>query len=277
MTDRPTIYLAGKVGGRKWDLAAALEDQARFVASDEPNNRGVPVHVQTWAGHGFDKRVGVDANRAAVSERTILPLAQCSAVLGYLDRPDCFGSIAELAYAAGQGRSVRAIVQLPPRPEHDCPDPSEWASRCDVCTAWHFACSLMHDAYWFVTSLPAVLVDVVDSFDAAVAAVRNWLSPESPMEAALQRALEAHGVRPVLQYRVGTYRLDFAFPEKRVGVEVDGHAYHSTKIQRARDAQRDRFLAGLGWAVLRFTGTEVYQNPTACAKEIASILASRRG
>jgi very-short-patch-repair endonuclease len=70
------------------------------------------------------------------------------------------------------------------------------------------------------------------------------------------------------QHKVGKYSLDFAIPDKMIAIELDGHEYHKTKYQRTHDAQRDRWLYGQGWHVLRFTGTEIYKNLDKCISEI---------
>jgi very-short-patch-repair endonuclease len=78
------------------------------------------------------------------------------------------------------------------------------------------------------------------------------------------------------QHPVGKYRLDFAIPDKRVAIELDGHEYHKTKYQRTNDAKRDRWLYGQGWHVLRFTGTEIYQDLDRCIDEICALVGVER-
>jgi very-short-patch-repair endonuclease len=52
------------------------------------------------------------------------------------------------------------------------------------------------------------------------------------------------------QYRVGRYRLDFAFPDVKMGLEVDGW-HHRSPEGAARDAERDSWLRSQGWLILR--------------------------
>lgn len=78
------------------------------------------------------------------------------------------------------------------------------------------------------------------------------------------------------QHPVGKYRLDFAIPDKRVAIELDGHEYHKTKSQRTHDAKRDRWLYGRGWHVLRFTGTEIHQDLDRCIDEICALVGVER-
>lgn len=52
------------------------------------------------------------------------------------------------------------------------------------------------------------------------------------------------------QYRVGRYRLDFAFPALQIAIEIDGW-HHRSPEGAARDAERDSWLRSQGWIVLR--------------------------
>lgn len=78
------------------------------------------------------------------------------------------------------------------------------------------------------------------------------------------------------QYKIGKYRVDFALPDKKIAIELDGHDYHKTKFQRTHDAQRDRWLYGEGWHVLRFTGSEIYKDIDGCIDEICNLCGVER-
>lgn len=54
------------------------------------------------------------------------------------------------------------------------------------------------------------------------------------------------------QYRYGVYSVDFAFPEQRVAIEIDGWAFHRTAERAAGDARKQNRLTLAGWRVLRF-------------------------
>jgi very-short-patch-repair endonuclease len=71
------------------------------------------------------------------------------------------------------------------------------------------------------------------------------------------------------------YRVDFLFKDARLIVELDGHAYHSTKEQLENDAIRQRYLSRAGYTVIRFTGREINRNPTACVTEVRQIYKER--
>lgn len=81
------------------------------------------------------------------------------------------------------------------------------------------------------------------------------------------------------QAKVGDFRVDFLWTltegekTERLVIECDGHDFHErTKDQAERDKSRDRDLAALGYRVLRFTGSEIWRNPTACSEEVCSHL-----
>jgi very-short-patch-repair endonuclease len=68
------------------------------------------------------------------------------------------------------------------------------------------------------------------------------------------------------------YRIDVAFPDLQIAVELDGHEFHASKEARKRDASRDRDLMRRGWSVVRFTGSEIFNNVHECAHELVEIL-----
>ena len=53
------------------------------------------------------------------------------------------------------------------------------------------------------------------------------------------------------------YSIDFAIPDIKIAIEVDGEVFHSTKKQIASDTDRDEKLAKHGWTILRFNDTEI--------------------
>jgi REase_MTES_1575 len=81
----------------------------------------------------------------------------------------------------------------------------------------------------------------------------------------------------VAQHRVGRYRLDFAYPEAMVGVEIDGREFHSTPEQKAADKVRQDRLESGGWKILRFTGSEVYRDAPECAIQFIRVICEQLG
>ena len=90
---------------------------------------------------------------------------------------------------------------------------------------------------------------------------------ESPMESEARLVMLDGGLPPpVLQYEVTdrrgrTWRLDFAWPQRRVGAEYDGVDWHSGPEAFRRDRERSAALQELGWSIVPVIATDVRQRP----------------
>lgn len=86
-----------------------------------------------------------------------------------------------------------------------------------------------------------------------------------------------HGIRQHT-VRVGSrsFRVDLAFEDEKVAVELDGERYHSSPIQRERDRRRDAALATDGWLTLRFSHSRLHGDVAGCRRDTLATLASRR-
>jgi len=71
------------------------------------------------------------------------------------------------------------------------------------------------------------------------------------------RAKQMKGCKFRRQEPVGSYIVDFVCHEKLIVIEVDG-GQHTT--DRERDSERDKWLKGQGYKVLRFWDNEVLTN-----------------
>ncbi|WP_433291791.1 DUF559 domain-containing protein [Pseudonocardia sp. CA-142604] len=95
---------------------------------------------------------------------------------------------------------------------------------------------------------------------------------ESPMETRIRFAIRAAGLpAPVLQFPVGPYRLDMAYPTIRLAVEYDGRD-HLTPERALRDLDRQAYLTRCGWDVLRFRAVEVMLRPWSVAATVRRAL-----
>jgi len=54
----------------------------------------------------------------------------------------------------------------------------------------------------------------------------------------------------VFQYPIYKYILDFAFPDRKIAIEID-EKHHLFKSVKAKDAERDTWLKSKGWIVYR--------------------------
>ena len=68
--------------------------------------------------------------------------------------------------------------------------------------------------------------------------------------------------------------MDFAYPDVRLAIEVDGFGVHGTPRAMAKDFVRQNGLVPYGWRVLRFTWRQVTQEPEMVAAAIRAALRS---
>ncbi|MGH2725472.1 MAG: endonuclease domain-containing protein [Actinomycetota bacterium] len=101
---------------------------------------------------------------------------------------------------------------------------------------------------------------------------------ESPLETEILKLLRCEGLPiPMLQYVVRdgdrfVGRVDMAYPEHRVAIEVDSFKHHDQR--RSFDAERARGndLQSLGWLMLRITSKHLEEGPDAVASWVRRAL-----
>jgi very-short-patch-repair endonuclease len=105
--------------------------------------------------------------------------------------------------------------------------------------------------------------------------------PRSVLERRMLRLLQrARLPEPRVNHRVRlangtTYILDFAYVERLVGLEVDGHGSHATRRQRSADNNRMNALENEEWTIRRFTYEQVMTDPKAVAATVRDALRAR--
>jgi len=98
--------------------------------------------------------------------------------------------------------------------------------------------------------------------------------PDSVLESRMAALITRHRLpRAIYQHTVrvdGRFvaRVDFAYPEVRLAIEMDGHDSHRTPADLQRDLARQNLLVGAGWTVLRFTWADV----VGCPAEVAATI-----
>ncbi len=102
---------------------------------------------------------------------------------------------------------------------------------------------------------------------------------ESDLEKRFTQLAQRAGLRPfVLQHEVwgsGRFigRVDAAYPDLKLAIEVDGFEHHSTPEAFQHDRTRQNALVAIGWTVLRFTWHDVVHRPAQVAKLIEQAIA----
>ncbi len=96
---------------------------------------------------------------------------------------------------------------------------------------------------------------------------------ESRLEVKLARLLRQAGHIPAVQYKVGAYRLDFAWPLLLLAVECDGFEHHGYRLAWKRDRRRIAGLEAMHWRIIHVTWDDVTQRPAETLARVATALA----
>ena len=77
---------------------------------------------------------------------------------------------------------------------------------------------------------------------------------------------------PEVNPRLGEWRPDLVWSDRRVVVELDGHAAHSSPWAHDRDRRKDLALRRAGYTVLRFSARQVRREPLAVLTDVVRAL-----
>jgi very-short-patch-repair endonuclease len=82
-----------------------------------------------------------------------------------------------------------------------------------------------------------------------------------------------HGIpRPRVNVRIGRWRVDFLWSADRVAVETDFFDYHRGSVAFEDDHQRDLDLRRAGFAVRRYTGAQIRNQPALVVADLREVL-----
>jgi hypothetical protein len=105
---------------------------------------------------------------------------------------------------------------------------------------------------------------------------------DSILEVELLKLARKYGFpMPVAQHIVAlgdgpTIRIDFAYPEQMLAIEVDSVRWHSGRRAIKWDNERQNLLVALGWRVLRFEWNDIIKRPAVVAAQIVAALQERQ-
>lgn len=67
------------------------------------------------------------------------------------------------------------------------------------------------------------------------------------------------------------FSLDFAWPEKKVCIEIDGEQHERFQEQKDRDIEKDKLLKEEGWTELRKLWKDIFNSPKVFIEEIKNL------
>lgn len=100
---------------------------------------------------------------------------------------------------------------------------------------------------------------------------------DSELEVAFARLCKKAGLPdPQFQYELTLggrrRRIDFAYPDKRIAIEIDGFGCRTDRNVFQDERWRQNDLIATGWQVLRFTWGDVMNRPSYVASQIRTLL-----
>ncbi len=215
------------------------------------NTHGLPVYDE----NGLSLDVG-GYQRRAVTSLCLKAIHEADIIYAWIDAPDAYGTYTELGYAAALGKEI------------------------------YIACPKEYIDMWFIYNLSTSTYIVPTPLDGLTRLIEEngyMTRPkfDSPIEEMFWDAWQRNGgakqsMELEYQYSVPgmNYRLDFANLEEKVAIELDGYEYHNGKEQFTKDRRRHRDLEKAGWRIIRFSGSEVYQDADRCYREASDFVIS---
>lgn len=283
------IYLAGKIARNDW--------RHEIVRDLEYAKTGVPIVTSRFvyvgpyfaenAMHGIthganthgrlyddanaedisDAAVHLDAERIKTAQACLSQIARCDALFAWLGDTTAYGTLVEIGYAAAMNKTV-AIAST-----HYISTPRQGRPG-------HL------DDLWFAVATATIAIEAPTPADALDLLVTHLEPQEDPALAKLESPIERQfwaqhttlklpaltGLVPQHPVLGGRYRLDFALPVRKVGIELDGYEYHSSKDAFVKDRARQRDLEAAGWRIIRFAGSEVHRDAARCVRQAAELV-----
>lgn len=75
-----------------------------------------------------------------------------------------------------------------------------------------------------------------------------------------------------MEFPFNKFSLDFAWPDKKFCIEIDGEQHERFQEQKNRDIEKDRLLEEKGWLEIRKSWKEIFNNPKSFIEEVKIFL-----
>lgn len=208
----------------------------------------------------------------------------------WLDDETAYGSLVELGMARALGKKI--FIAYHTRfnmSDMFCAENEN--CQCDGYKKWgdhgYNECHTGHNDFWFAMECADYTTEGHDPIR-ALAALDDLVAPKpvfgSPVEEKFWTAFQgrplAKKMIPQFEYKRASgsvFRPDFAFPDVKVAIEIDGFKYHATPEAFAADLARQREMEDAGWRFRRFTGKEINADAFACVISTEKFLTQIEG
>lgn len=109
--------------------------------------------------------------------------------------------------------------------------------------------------------------------DLLVVRGEGYSAPTSELEALGRSVLREAGLpEPDVECDLGDGdwigRVDLAYPDVKLVIELDSRRHHTSFLDRSSDRRRDNRLMAAGWRVLRFTWWDLVERPNDVTAQI---------
>jgi very-short-patch-repair endonuclease len=110
------------------------------------------------------------------------------------------------------------------------------------------------------------LTPIEQIFNAVICIYKHLLGDKFYFDFVPQHEIQINEKNYIADFCCYSFVLDGSewLMDKKIVIECDGYESHHTKEQRNRDAYRENDLKLNGYSVIRFTGSQIYNNPYEC-------------
>ena len=81
--------------------------------------------------------------------------------------------------------------------------------------------------------------------------INHYSNGPSYPERYWKKIFDKLGIEYEEQYSIYLYSLDFAIPDKKIDIEIDGEQHYLDKRIIESDVRRNKYLENLGWSIIR--------------------------
>lgn len=214
-------------------------------------------------GHGHDVSSGRSRNRKQITYLCTHAMVLADVLFFWFDRLDAYGTLAELVFAStffalNERQAERDGMKTTKK--HFFVASPDFNAIDEMWLAFRLA----GDVTFLSDSSPRKALEV--ALEMAGGDTTEY-SPIEKMFIEKWRTIHGNGIASQFNVPGFRYRVDFAFPDDKIAVELDGYEYHNSKEQFTNDRKRQREMEAAGWRFIRFSGSEVYNNAEACVRQ----------